>query len=123
MVDVAIEQLAGLCGLSSTAVTTLARRGIMIRATGAGARGKFVLETSVRGYCTHLREHLAAKRATRRPLTGPCWSRRSAALETKEAVRRGALLDAGAVEAEWIGVARTIRAGVLRAAPPLACLT
>jgi hypothetical protein len=37
-----------------------------------------------------------------------------AALETKEAIRRGSLLDAGAVAAEWIGVARTIRAGVLR---------
>jgi phage terminase Nu1 subunit (DNA packaging protein) len=62
MVDVAIEQLAGLCGVSSTAVTTLARRGIMIRATGAGARGKFVLEASVRSYCTHLREQASGRK-------------------------------------------------------------
>jgi phage terminase Nu1 subunit (DNA packaging protein) len=62
MVDVAIEKLAGLCGLSSTAVTTLARRGIMIRATGAGARGKFALESSIRSYCTHLRGQASGRK-------------------------------------------------------------
>jgi phage terminase Nu1 subunit (DNA packaging protein) len=55
--DTTAEQLASLTGLSSKSVSTLARRGIMIR----GARGKFKLEASLRSYCGHLREAVAAQ--------------------------------------------------------------
>lgn len=56
MSDVSIEQLAALLNLSSTAVTSHARRGILVRSVAKGKRGKFVLELSVRRYCQHLRE-------------------------------------------------------------------
>jgi hypothetical protein len=56
MSDVSIEQLAALLDLSSTAVTSHARRGILVRSAAKGQRGKFVLELSVRRYCQHLRE-------------------------------------------------------------------
>jgi phage terminase Nu1 subunit (DNA packaging protein) len=55
--DATAEQLASLVGLSSAAVATLARRGVMIR----GDRGKFNLEASVRAYCQHLREAAAGR--------------------------------------------------------------
>jgi phage terminase Nu1 subunit (DNA packaging protein) len=87
MVDVAIEQLAGICGLSSAAVTTLARRGIMIRA----GKGKFQLEASVRSYCTHLREQAVGRKTGDTPAAdrSRLVKAQAQAIETKEAIRRG----------------------------------
>jgi terminase small subunit / prophage DNA-packing protein len=112
MVDVAIEQLAGLCGLSSTAVTTLARRGIMIRA----GKGKFQLEASVRNYCTHLREQAVGRKAGDTPAKERQRLAKAMAdsVELKNAVRRGTLVDGEAVVREWEGICRTVRAGMLR---------
>jgi phage terminase Nu1 subunit (DNA packaging protein) len=58
MTDVTAEEMAALCGLSSTAVSTLARRGVMVR----GAPGKLKLEPSIRAYCKHLREQASGRK-------------------------------------------------------------
>jgi terminase small subunit / prophage DNA-packing protein len=113
MVDVSIEQLAALLDISSTAVSTNARRGILIRSK---ARGKFNMEASVRNYCRHLREQAAGRKtgdvsATDRDRLAKA---QREAIEQKTAMRAGKLLDAEAVENEWCGIARVIRAGILR---------
>ena len=112
MDGVSAEVLAKWCGLSSTAVASFARRGVMVRA----GRGKFDLEGSLRAYCQHLREAATGRPAS--PGTGTQRARLAAAqaesVELRNAIRRGALVDAEAVAAEWEGVLRTVRAGVMR---------
>jgi phage terminase Nu1 subunit (DNA packaging protein) len=73
MVDVSIEQLAGVLDLSSTAVTSHARRGILIRSTEKGQRGKFNLEQSVRSYCRHLREQASGRKTGDAPAADRSW--------------------------------------------------
>jgi phage terminase Nu1 subunit (DNA packaging protein) len=58
MTDVTAEEMAALCGLSSAAVASLTRRGIMQR----GGKGKLKLEPSIRAYCEHLREQARGRK-------------------------------------------------------------
>jgi terminase small subunit / prophage DNA-packing protein len=113
MVDVSAEQLALLLDISSTAISTNARRGVLIRSK---ARGKFNMEASVRNYCRHLREQAAGRTAG--DVSASDRDRlakaQREAIEQKIAMRAGMLLDAEAVESEWCGVCRIIRAGILR---------
>jgi phage terminase Nu1 subunit (DNA packaging protein) len=113
--DATAEQLASLVGLSSAAVSTLARRGVMIR----GERGKFNLEASVRAYCAHLRSAAAGRGNGTEPTAQSTQRARLArgqadAIELKNAARRGALVDAETVAREWEGICRMLRAGMLR---------
>jgi phage terminase Nu1 subunit (DNA packaging protein) len=57
MTDVTPEEMAALCGLSSAAVASLTRRGIMQR----GGKGKLKLE-SIRSYCEHLRQQASGRK-------------------------------------------------------------
>ncbi len=111
---VTAEVLGRWLGVSQQIVTQFARRGVMVRA----GRGKFDLEASVRAYATHLREIAAAQGRPTQSGTGKERARLAAAMadaaELKNAVRRGALIDAEAVAREWEGICRTIRAGMLR---------
>jgi terminase small subunit / prophage DNA-packing protein len=113
--DATAEQLASLVGLSSAAVSTLARRGVMIR----GERGKFNLEASVRAYCAHLRSAAAGRGNGTEPTAQSTQRARLArgqaeAAELKNAARRGALVDSEAVAREWEGICRTLRVGMLQ---------
>jgi phage terminase Nu1 subunit (DNA packaging protein) len=119
--DATAEQLASLVGLSSAAVSTLARRGVLIRA----GKGKFQLEASVRAYCTHLREAAAGRGNGTEPTEQSTQRARLASAELKNEARRGSLVDSEAVAREWEGICRTIRAGMLRVPKraPLACHT
>ncbi len=114
MEAVSAEVLAIWCGLSSTAVASFARRGVMVRAD----RGKFDLEASVRAYCTHMREAVAAQGRPAQSGTGKERQRlaaaQAAAVEFKNAVRRGELVEAEAVAREWEVMCVTIRAAILR---------
>jgi phage terminase Nu1 subunit (DNA packaging protein) len=116
MTDVSIEQLAGLLDLSSTAVTSHARRGILVRSTEKGQRGKFMLEQSVCSYCRHLREQASGRKAGDAPAADRARlvKAQAASVEQKTAIREARLLDAEAVAAEWIGICRVLRSGVLR---------
>jgi terminase small subunit / prophage DNA-packing protein len=116
MQTVTAEQLAALFGVSAEVVRSLARRGVVVKRPGPNC---FALAESVRAYCTHLREGAAGRGNGTEPTEQSTQRARLAramadSAELKNAARRGSLLDAGAVEAEWVGVARTIRAGVLR---------
>ncbi len=111
--DVSAEILGRWCGISQPAVSQFARRGVMVRA----GRGKFALEESVRAYCTHMRETVAAMGRhanTSAPGRQRLLAAQVAALELKTAVQRGDLVPAAAVAREWEGICRTIRVGMLR---------
>jgi phage terminase Nu1 subunit (DNA packaging protein) len=114
MEGVSAEILARHCGLSSTVVASFARRGVMVR---AGRKG-FDLEASVRAYCQHMREAVAAQGRPAQSGTGKERARlakaQADAIELKNARARGTLLDAGEVEREWTGILRTVRAGVMQ---------
>ena len=105
--------LAELLGVTTRTITDLAKRGIIVReGTGYG------LAASVQGYCKHLRD-LATGRggeaaiATATAARARLASEQADAVALKNARLPGALLDAGAVEAEWSGILRTVRAGML----------
>ena len=114
MEPVSAEILGKWLGLSSAHVASYARRGVMVRA----GRGKFDLEASVRAYCQHMREAVAAQGRPAQSGTGKQRARLAAAqaeaVELKNARQRGALVDAETVARGWEGVARTVRAGVMR---------
>jgi phage terminase Nu1 subunit (DNA packaging protein) len=99
--DATAEQLASLVGLSSKSVCALARRGVMIR----GERGKFALEASVRSYCGHLREAVAAQGRPTSSEAGKERARLASAMADKaelaNAATRGALIDSEAMAREW----------------------
>jgi terminase small subunit / prophage DNA-packing protein len=85
----------------------------MVRA----GRGKFALEASVRAYCTHMRETVAAMGRpanTNAPGRQRLLQAQVAALELKAAVQRGDLVPAGAVAREWERICGSIRAAMLR---------
>jgi phage terminase Nu1 subunit (DNA packaging protein) len=58
MTDVTSEEMAAICGLSSAAVASLTRRGIMQR----GGQGKLKIELSIRSYCEHLRQQASGRK-------------------------------------------------------------
>jgi phage terminase Nu1 subunit (DNA packaging protein) len=112
--DVTAEVLGRWLGISAVAVRQLAARGIVVKTK----RGRYALEESVRRVCAHYRDiasdkggaaSLADIRAQRIRLA------RAAAdgQEIKNATARGELVPAAEVEAEWSGVLRTVRAGML----------
>jgi len=101
-------------GISQEAVQALARRGVVVK-TG---RGRYALEESVRRVLAHYRDlasdkgnpaSLADIRAQRIRLAKAA----ADSQELKNAALRGDLVEAGAVEREWSGVLRTVRAGML----------
>ena len=77
MEPVSAEILGKWLGLSSTHVASYARRGIMVRALGPGA--SFDLEASVRAYCQHMREAVAAQGRPAQSGTGKRRARLAAA--------------------------------------------
>lgn len=105
--------LADLFGVTDRTIRDLAKRGIIAKA-GCG----FVLADSVRRYCAHLRD-LATGRGGEAAITSATTERARLArmqadlAETKGRKLRGELVEANAVEAEWSGVLRTVRAGML----------
>ena len=111
--SVSATVLASLFGISTRAVTDLAKRGIVVRA-GTG----YALEASVRGYCEHLRK-LATGRGEASVATTAAQERAKLArvqadkIELQNDAARGSLLDAAAVQAEWSDTLRQVRAGML----------
>lgn len=107
---VSAEILAKFLGISSTQVSSFARRGVMVR-----ARKGFDLEQSVRSYCQHLREQATGRKAmTPDSDRGRLARAQAASVEQRMAQKAGKLVEADAVESAWTGIAKTIRAGVMR---------
>jgi terminase small subunit / prophage DNA-packing protein len=116
---VSAAELADLIGVSPRSISDLAGRGIVVRAAG---RTGYLLRESVRGHADHLRK-LATGRGGEGAIAAQTAERarllrlQGDAQEAKNALQRGALLDAGAVEKEWADMVRVSRAAVL-AVPP-----
>jgi terminase small subunit / prophage DNA-packing protein len=106
-------QLADLFGVTTRTITDLAKRDIVVRA-GNG----YALAASVQGYCAHLRK-LATGRGGEADVVSATAHRgrlaRAAgrARRVEEAIARRELVAAADVEAEWSGVLRFVRAGML----------
>jgi phage terminase Nu1 subunit (DNA packaging protein) len=106
--------LARWLGVTDKTVRELAKAGIAVR----GGRGLYKLEESVRRYCEHVRR-TASQRGGEASLAKMRDERiriakgQADALALKNAAARGEMLYAAAVEAEWSGVLRNVRAGML----------
>ncbi len=106
-------ELARLLGVTTRTVTDLARRGIVVR---EGSR--YAVAESVKRYCAHLRD-IATGRGGEAAVGSATAQRARLAkaqadlAEAKIAVIRRELLPAAEVEAEWAGILRTVRAGLL----------
>lgn len=105
--------LADMLGVSTRSIADFKKRGI-IKAAGRD----FALADSVRSYCKHLRD-MATGRGGEPAIASATIERARLAnaqadlIETKVRTMRGDLVEASAVEAEWSGVLRTVRAGML----------
>lgn len=107
--------LAALLGIGASRVKTLARNGILVRAS----RGRFDFSQSLRNYLAQLREHAAR---AGRPSTGGdalkeerlrLTKAQADAQETKNALARGELVPVADTLREWQAVLRDIRAVML----------
>jgi phage terminase Nu1 subunit (DNA packaging protein) len=106
--------LAEWLGVSEQTVRELAVREVVVRR----GRGLYALKESVRNYCDTMRKSLTGRGGEAQAATVASERARLAKaqadkVELANARARGALLDARAVEAEWSGVLRTVRAGML----------
>jgi phage terminase Nu1 subunit (DNA packaging protein) len=92
----------------------LARRGIVVRA----GRGTYVVEKSLRRYCSHLRD-LVTGRGGESAIASVTVERDRLAkaqadlAEAKGRRLRRELVPAADVESEWSSILRTVRAGML----------
>jgi len=108
--------LADLFGVTTRTITDLAKRGIVVR-SGRG----YAMAASVKGYCAHLRTLATGRGGDEKAISNATVERGRLAREQadhialKNAVARRELVSAVEVEAEWSGVLRTVRAGVLAA--------
>jgi terminase small subunit / prophage DNA-packing protein len=110
------EELGSIIGISSRAVRAHAAAG-KIRKT---KRGRYKLPDAIFDYCTHMRqlvvggggEQAAAHGASERARLA---KEQADAVALRNAVARGALLDAGEVERTWSADYAAVRAGVLAA--------
>lgn len=112
--DVNATVLAQWLGVSDRMVRELAKDHIVVRA----GHGLYKLKQSIRRYCEHVRRtasqrggdvSLAAMRDQRIRIA----KEQADALALKNAKARGQVIDAEAVEAEWSGILRMVRAGML----------
>ena len=114
--SVSTAVLAKLFGVTVRTITDLAKRDIITR-SGDG----IALAASVRGYCDHLRKLATGRGGDEKAISNATVERGRLAREQadhialKNAVARRELVSAVEVEAEWSGVLRTVRAGVLAA--------
>ena len=121
--------LGDLLDISGKTVREFAARGVMVRV----GKGKYDIRASVRNYSAHMRriatgraggESLAATAAAERARLAKAQADR---IEMQNQRDRDELLDAGAVQEEWSGTLRGVRAGCLavpsRAAARLPHLT
>jgi phage terminase Nu1 subunit (DNA packaging protein) len=109
--DIPSADLQRLLGVARTALNDLAKRGIVKR---GDKRGTFVLETSVTGYCNHLRNMASARGgedavAVRTKLAS---AQADLAAEKVNAMR-GETLPTAEVEGFWRGKLRTFRNRIL----------
>jgi phage terminase Nu1 subunit (DNA packaging protein) len=109
--DVTAAELGAWIALSEQAVRDLTRRGIVVRS----GRGRYALRASIQAYCQHQRKAVTGRGAEAAAATARDRGRLARAqadlAEAKAQSVRGELVEASAVEAEWSGVLRTVRAG------------
>jgi terminase small subunit / prophage DNA-packing protein len=110
------NELGALLGISGRAVREHAAKGIIPKTR----RGRYRLAEAVPAYCSHMRDLLTNKGGAAAVLSGTAERARLAreqadAVAFKNAVARGALLDAAEVGREWSAILVAIRARMLAA--------
>jgi terminase small subunit / prophage DNA-packing protein len=113
--EVGASALARLIGVTSAAFHDLARRGVFV---AGKAKGCYVLDASLQGYCAHLRK-LASGQGGESAIASATISRGKLAeaqatlAETKAKQLAGELVDAAEVERTWTSACKAIRSRVL----------
>jgi phage terminase Nu1 subunit (DNA packaging protein) len=108
-------ELAEWLGVSRQTVAELASAGVVVRV----GRGKFELKKSVTAYCNKMRLQVTGRAGGEKAAAGAAAERCRLAKEQADKIAianakaRGELVEASAVEAEWCGVLRALRAGLL----------
>jgi phage terminase Nu1 subunit (DNA packaging protein) len=108
---VSADALGDMIGISGRQIRELARRNIVVKA----GTGTYEVRASVRAYCTHLREQ-AAGRTGSKTLTEErirVAKEQGDALAMKNAIARGEMIPARAIETAWAAVLRDVRAALL----------
>lgn len=113
---VSADELGKLLGVSGRQVRSHAAAGIIPKTK----RGRYRISEAVPAYCAHQRKLIVGKGGDTAAIAGATERARLAkeqanSVALKNAVARGALLDAAAVEREWTSVLAGVRAGVLAA--------
>jgi phage terminase Nu1 subunit (DNA packaging protein) len=109
--EVTTADLCRLLGVSRETLSSLAKRGIVVR---SGKRGAYALEASVSGYCKHLRDVASARGgedaiAVRAKLA----SAQADLAAEKVKVMRAETVPAAEVEALWTSKLRAFRNRIL----------
>lgn len=112
--SVSARELAEWLGMSEGKIRELAREKRAVRL----AVGEYDLKASVQTYTAHLREVAAGRGGEEAGLDlsrerARLASEQADAQALKNAALRGELVEASAVQAEWAGVIRSLRSGVL----------
>lgn len=113
---VTAAELGMVIGIAPRAVRDYAARGVITKTK----RGKYRITEAVPQFCAHLRALATGKGNVDGAPSGSAERARLAreqadAVALKNAVARGALLEAAAVEREWTSILAGVRAGVLAA--------
>lgn len=104
-----IGELCALLGVTAATVRELASKGIVKRA----AKGVYDLDVSIPAYCAHLRQ-VASGRGGELALERARLAREQAdQVAMKNRAARGELVEVGTVRQTWVGIVRSVRAGVL----------
>src|SRR5215210_1879389 len=105
--------LVDLLDVTPQSVTTLARKGELVRV----GRGKFEFAASIKRYVISLRNTLRQRGGAEISQQASAERMRLSKEQADAAALRGELLDAGAVEREWSNILRGVRAAMLGVPP------
>lgn len=104
-----IGEICALLGVSPTAIRELAAAGIVRRI----GRGGYDLDASVTAYCAHLRQGASGRGGELANERARLAREQADMAAMKNRQLRGELVEVGTVRQTWIGIARSVRAGVL----------
>jgi phage terminase Nu1 subunit (DNA packaging protein) len=104
-----IDDICNLFGITPTAIRELASQGIVKRI----GRGAYDLDASTTAYLAHLRQGASGRGGELASERARLAREQADQVAMRNRLARGELVEVGTVQATWIGIARSIRAGVL----------